>query len=80
MYIKNIIVNFLSEINKKCIQKKITIKDNGSYWSDLNKHKENKNFLGKKSNWITIQGDNSLVNVWYVEKSNDGIVALDHLF
>ncbi len=76
----NIILKFWNELNSKCIEKKIQIKDNGSYWFDLKKNNQIKKFLRKKTGWITIQSDNPFVNGWYIEKSNYGIIGADHLF
>lgn len=76
----NITLKFWSEINDKCIERNICIKDNGSYWFYLNADKKILNFLKGKSGWITIQSDNPFVNGWYFELSSSGIVGADHLF
>ena len=76
----NLILKFWCEISEKCIERKVSIKDNGSYWYHLNDDKKILNFLKTKSGWVTIQSDNPFVNGWYFELSNSGIVGADHLF
>lgn len=76
----NVILNFWNENNRKFLEKKIIINDNGSYWFDLNKQKEVKKFLKNKTGWVTIKSDNPFVNGWYVEKSNLGFIGADHFF
>ena len=76
----NITLKFWNEIDKKCIERKITINNNGSYWFYLKDDKKILNFLKSKSGWVTIQSDNPFVNGWYFELSNSGIVGADHLF
>ena len=76
----NIILNFWNENNNKCLKKKIIIKDNGSYWFDLNKQEKIKKFLMNKTGWVTIKSDNPFVNGWYIEKSSAGFIGADHFF
>ncbi len=75
-----ILLKFWNELDKKCLEKTVKINDNGSYWFDLSRQPKIKNFLKKKTGWVTIQSDNPFVNGWYIEKSKYGIVGADHLF
>jgi hypothetical protein len=76
----NITLKFWNEIDEKCIERKIAINDNGSYWFYLKDDKKILNFLKSQSGWVTIQSDNPFVNGWYFELSDSGIVGADHLF
>ena len=76
----NVVLNFWNELDNKFLRKKMLIKNNGSYWFDLNKNKKIQKFLKNKTGWVTIQSDNPFVNGWYVEKSNAGFIGADHFF
>ncbi len=77
----NLTLKFWNQKSKKCLSKKIIIRDNGNYFFDLNKHTRIRNFLGKNMpGWITVQSDNPFVNGWYLEISKNGSIGADHLF
>ena len=77
----NLTLKFWNQKSKKCLSKKILLKDNGNYFFDLNKHSRIRNFLGKNvPGWVTVQSDNPFVNGWYLEISKNGSIGADHLF
>ena len=76
----NLNLKFWNTYSGDFIYKKITIPRNGNYFFNLNKQKKIKNFLRKKSGWMTIESDNPFVNGWYLDISKNGSVGADHLF
>jgi len=78
--VANITIKFWKQDNEKFIEKKISIKQNASFWFQLKKNKKIKDFLANKPGWITIQSDNPHINGWYFEMMKNKSVGADHLF
>lgn len=76
----NVELKFWREKDCKFIKKNIVLNNNGSYWFDLNKNLKIKNFLDKKSGWITIFGNSPFISGFTVEDSKQGIIGADHVF
>lgn len=73
-------MNFWREKDQKNISKKLILNDNGSYLFSLNKNKEIKKFLNKKTGWVTFKSDNPFIQGYYIEASKKGNVGADHFF
>ena len=73
-------LKFWREKDCKFLKKNIVLNNNGSYWFDLNKNLQIKNFLDKKSGWITIFGNSPFLSGFTVEDSKQGIIGADHVF
>ena len=76
----NLTLKFWNNYNNKFISKRVIIPKNGNYFFSLNKQNRIKNFLKKKTGWMTIQSDNPFINGWYLDVSKNGSVGGDHLF
>lgn len=75
-----LILKFWREQDNKFIKKSLKLKDNGSYCFELNKNIIIKNFLNKKTGWITIESDNPYINGYYFEDNGNGVIGADHFF
>tara|TARA_B100000787_G_scaffold170312_1_gene166269 strand:- start:21279 stop:22841 length:1563 start_codon:yes stop_codon:yes gene_type:complete len=76
----NITLKVWREKDGKYLEKKIQIKDNGSYYFELNENKKIKSFIGKESSWVTFESDNPFINGFYFEDMGHGIIGADHVF
>ena len=76
----NLNLKFWNNYNNEFINKKVIIPKNGNYFFNLNKQKKIKDFLRKRSGWVTIESDNPFINGWYMDISKNGSVGADHLF
>lgn len=75
-----LIFKFWREQDNKFIKQNLQLKDNGSYCFELNKNIIIKNFLNKKTGWITIESDNPYINGYYFEDNGTNVIGADHLF
>jgi|LakMenE18May11ns_1017448.scaffolds.fasta_scaffold9897306_2 hypothetical protein len=75
-----LILKFWREKDSKFIKKILKLKDNASFCFELNNNKVIKNFLNKKTGWITIESDNPYVNGYYFEDNGSNAIGADHFF
>jgi len=76
----NVTLTFFRESDSNFIERKITIPPFGQTIIETEKDSELKEFLQKKSGWVTIRADNPYVFGYYFDFHPSGSVAGDHVF
>jgi hypothetical protein len=76
----NVELKFWSSEKNKCLIKKITINDNGSYRFNLKENIRILKFFKNKPGWFTAVSDNPFVTGFFINFGKNGIVGADHFF
>lgn len=66
--------------DKRYLEKKLTIKDNGNLFIKFANDKKIKSFLKNKTGWAAFESDNPFLNGFYFDIKKNGSVSGDHLF